>query len=183
MASTMTKPERHQQLGELLQQGQEPFVLEIYLIERGYLRKSLSTRIESSRFGCCNGNLNKLISTKGIPSCSKIVKAILNKFGHSSETRNTKKEAKFSVTETRRNGQEVAERERFSSASSTTVFNLCTESEKAETPSSSNKHYDSAISDTLEGLRLSNMTDEEVRIIEFPCALFIYFVKNLALLI
>lgn len=164
----MTKPERQQQLGELLQQQQEPFVLEIYLIERGYLRRSLSTRLKSSRFGCCNGNSNKLISAKGIPNCSKIVRAILKKFGHSSEARNTKKEAKFSVNETQRNDQEAAERERFSSASSTTVFNSCAESEKAVSPSSSNKHYDSAIADTLEGLRLSNMTDEEVRIIEFP---------------
>ncbi|KAL5558701.1 hypothetical protein UlMin_034912 [Ulmus minor] len=156
MASTKTKSGK--QLGELLQEQQEPFVLDVYLIEKGYLNRSLS-----SKTGCCNGNPIKLSSRsatsglnksrKGFPSCSKALRAIYNKFARSNGSLSTKssddkEEGQFSVDiDMGNNGQEVVEIDRFSSASSTTVYNSCPESDKDESP-------------TSEALKLANMGEE-----------------------
>ncbi|GMP24870.1 hypothetical protein CsSME_00001991 [Camellia sinensis var. sinensis] len=48
MASSMPK-----QLGELLQEQQEPFILELYLFEKGYLRNNFNSE---TNFHCCFGN-------------------------------------------------------------------------------------------------------------------------------
>lgn len=147
-SSTITKPSK--QLGELLQQQQEPFVLDLYLIERRYVKKGLNFNSESG-FGGCNGNSNKF-SKKGPPRCFKILRAVLNKFARNSDRRKTKtREGKFSV-----NGQEVAKQDWFSSVSSTTLFNSFSESVRDDSPSNS------TAAETLEAMRLSNMTVEEV---------------------
>lgn len=59
MASTLSKQGSARRLAELLDEQQEPFVLEMYLLERGYrVRKSLE--LEGSKIiGCCsNSNHN-----------------------------------------------------------------------------------------------------------------------------
>ncbi|KAL7175707.1 hypothetical protein ACSBR2_029321 [Camellia fascicularis] len=83
MASTIPKQSSAKQLGELLQEQQEPFILEIYLLEKGYMKNKLNLqsgfRNSNSRF------LNKL-TTRGsnrkrkvVPTCPKIVRAALKK--------------------------------------------------------------------------------------------------------
>lgn len=59
MASTsasVTKQGPPRRLSELLQEEQEPFVLEIYLLERGCRRRSLEIE---GRFGCCSSTSNR----------------------------------------------------------------------------------------------------------------------------
>jgi len=59
MASTstaVTKQGPPKRLSELLQEEQEPFVLEIYLLERGCRRRSLAIE---GRFGCCSSTSNR----------------------------------------------------------------------------------------------------------------------------
>ncbi|XP_052202440.1 uncharacterized protein LOC127808106 [Diospyros lotus] len=58
-SSTMPK-----QLAQLLQEQQDPFVLELYLLERGYVK---------------NKTLHCYKRRKFIPNCSKIVKTLINK--------------------------------------------------------------------------------------------------------
>ncbi|KAL5706676.1 hypothetical protein ACHQM5_024812 [Ranunculus cassubicifolius] len=55
-------------LSELLQEQQEPFNLDVYLMERGYLKKLLNSK----------GN-KELKRRKRIPLCPKILKKVLNK--------------------------------------------------------------------------------------------------------
>ncbi|KAF5942790.1 hypothetical protein HYC85_020432 [Camellia sinensis] len=83
MASTIPKQSSAKQLGELLQEQQEPFILEIYLLEKGYMKNKLNLqsgfRNSNSRF------LNKLTTQgsnrrrKVVPTCPKIVRAVLKK--------------------------------------------------------------------------------------------------------
>lgn len=116
-SSLMTKPVVAKQLGELLQEQQEPFILEIYLLEKGYLKKSANW-----------GPKNK-------SSCSKIVKAVFNKLVLS--IRNTRKpknsasgDGSHGVWEIgRRSNQDTVDSDRFSSASGTTVFHSCSGSD------------------------------------------------------
>lgn len=55
MALASTKEASLRRLGELLDEQQEPFVLEIYLLERGYgIRKSMELQ-----GGCCSSTINK----------------------------------------------------------------------------------------------------------------------------
>jgi len=82
MAITETKPVK--QLRELLQEQQEPFILNIYLLERGYSRKSSDSE-SSSRF--CHVNSRKSqkrsvgrglnISKRVNPQGSKVLRAVL----------------------------------------------------------------------------------------------------------
>ncbi|KAJ6335309.1 hypothetical protein OIU78_012025 [Salix suchowensis] len=84
MAITETKPVK--QLRELLQEQQEPFILNIYLLERGYSRKSSNSE-SSSRF--CHVNFRKSLkryvslrlntSKRVNPQGSKVLRAVLNK--------------------------------------------------------------------------------------------------------
>lgn len=150
-----SKPERQQkQLGELLQVKQEPFVLEHYLYERGYLKKSLSSRLECSRFGCCNNTIiaNPYKSyAKRVPRCSRILRAILKKFTRRNGKRKVMSSGRKSIEE------EVSERSGFCSET-------LLDKDESSLPTSSDKccYEDSVLADTLEGLRLSNMTVEEV---------------------
>ncbi|XP_057469242.1 uncharacterized protein LOC130758375 [Actinidia eriantha] len=132
MASS--KPAIAKQLGELLQEQQEPFILEIYLLERGYLKNvnpntgSRCCSSISSSFLKSSAGLGLSRRRKVIPNCSKIVKAVFNKLVSVSSNQKLKNSASgkgnFSVWD-----QEKAESDRFSSASSTTVFNSCSESD------------------------------------------------------
>ena len=133
--TTTSKPAR--QLGELLQEQQEPFILEVYLSERGCVRKNLTSE---ANFIGCHGNSGKFLkkfssqnqSKKGIPHFPKVLKVVLcNKFFtiKGLRTKNSDDDGKLSVTEIDRNNQETAERDKFSSASSTTVYNSCSDSD------------------------------------------------------
>ncbi|XWS14821.1 hypothetical protein CRYUN_Cryun35bG0041500 [Craigia yunnanensis] len=134
--TTASKPAR--QLGELLQEQQEPFILEVYLSERGCVRKNLTS---GANFVGCHGNSGKFLkkfgcqsqSKKGIPHFPKALKVVLcNKVFtiKGLRTKNSDDEdGKLSVTEMDRNEQDTAEPDRFSSASSTTVYNSCSDSD------------------------------------------------------
>ncbi|XVE55720.1 hypothetical protein DITRI_Ditri03aG0180800 [Diplodiscus trichospermus] len=147
--TTVSKPAR--QLGELLQEQQEPFILEVYLSERGCLRRNLNS---GANFFGCHGYSGKFLkkfgsqnqSKKGIPHLPKVLKvAPCNKFFtiKGSRTKNSDDEdGKLGVTEMDRYNQENAEPDRFSSASSTTVYNSCSDRDLDE-PSMSADNFKS----------------------------------------
>ncbi|XP_059461205.1 uncharacterized protein LOC132190282 isoform X2 [Corylus avellana] len=124
MASTPPKPSK--QLGELLQDQQDPFILEAFLSERGCPKKGSSSKGNSKRFlkksvSCCLNN-----SRKGFPArCTKILRAVYKKFVSIKDQDQREK-----ISENR--NEEEEESDRFSSASSTTVFVSCSESDKEE---------------------------------------------------
>ncbi|TYH72133.1 hypothetical protein ES332_D05G233600v1 [Gossypium tomentosum] len=105
-----SKPLR--QLGDLLQEQQEPFILEVYLLERG----------------CCHGNSGKFLDKCGsqnkskkkrIPHFPKVLKALL-----------CNKLFKIKGVRTKNSDDEETEdADRFSSASSATVYNSCSDSD------------------------------------------------------
>ncbi|XP_059631168.1 uncharacterized protein LOC132274039 [Cornus florida] len=124
------------QLSELLREQQEPFVLE---------------EVSFSCWSCNSNRLLKRSATSGLkrgrkvlPNCSKTVRALFNKLVsiHSHRIKNSVSgDGDFSVTEIQsqmsyRDGEES---DRFSSASSTTVFDSCSESDAEEAPNSSER--------------------------------------------
>ncbi|KAK1366936.1 hypothetical protein POM88_042497 [Heracleum sosnowskyi] len=67
------------QLGELLQEQQEPFVLEIYLIDKGYRKNMLNSKKGTrNRFFKRPSRSEALFRRKIISSCSSAVKALLD---------------------------------------------------------------------------------------------------------
>ncbi|MCD9645894.1 hypothetical protein HAX54_035247 [Datura stramonium] len=124
------------QLGQFLQEQQEPFTLETYILERGQFgSKHL---ISDGDFRCCSSSSKFLKRSascgakkrrKVIPNCSKIVKSVLNKLitiSHSNQ-----KIKNYLASEGHKN-TDIADDDKFSSASSTTVFNSCSDSNDAE---------------------------------------------------
>lgn len=85
MASASTKEGSTRRLAELLNEQQEPFVLEIYLLERGYrIRKGLE--LEDRIFGCCSSNKNRIYKNnsnkqylKNYMQFTGIARAVLSK--------------------------------------------------------------------------------------------------------
>ncbi|KAK3231193.1 hypothetical protein Dsin_003074 [Dipteronia sinensis] len=139
MATTTSKPVK--KLGQFLEEKQEPFVLEIYLLEKSCLKKKKKLNSDKSlkRSESCSKSST---SKKGIiPQCPKLFKVVYNKLvsinGSSLKIKNNdKRDGEFNVTEVARNDQQVAESDQFSSASSTTVFNSCSESDAEEATTS-----------------------------------------------
>lgn len=132
------------QLGQFLQEQQEPFTLQIYLLERGQFRNK--HLISDGDFRCCSTNsttykfLKRSASCgakkrrKIIPNCSKIVKSVLNKlvtFSHNQKIKNLTNDQEHNNS-TSNNTNIIADDEKISSASSTTVFNSCYDSSDAE---------------------------------------------------
>lgn len=69
------------QLGELLQEKQEPFILDIYLLEKGCSRNRFNL---NPTFNCCSfTHLTKPLSKrrKIFPNCSNAAKAVFGKIG------------------------------------------------------------------------------------------------------
>lgn len=173
MASTIQKPVK--QLAELLQEQQEPFVLEVYLFERGYLRKSLSSNREGGSSFCktfnrsCSWGLRK---SKGALSCSKVLRSVYNKLvsrnsGPSNKSSENKEAELNADTEMRRKNQEIVDSGRFSSASSRTQYDSCSEGEKDEASVSlQNDHKASLAADTSQVSKPCNMIKE--RKVETP---------------
>lgn len=123
-------------LQELLQDQQEPFTLELYLLERGYPKNKLDPKQSFLCFSPGSSKLLKRSASSGIkrgknlfPICSKFLKVAFNKLA-SINLRS--KSAKTNDQEIVERNQENEEDDRFSSASSTTVFDSCSESDTEE---------------------------------------------------
>lgn len=113
MASPLPK-----QLGEFLQEQQEPFTLPLYLLERGHV--SCNSNSEPSFLDGGSANYCKFL--KGInllPRCSQLMKAVLGKLSLVDTNPKIKKI------------QDSAESDNFSSASSgsTILVNSCSDSD------------------------------------------------------
>ncbi|TYJ35291.1 hypothetical protein E1A91_A05G226600v1 [Gossypium mustelinum] len=105
-----SKPLR--QLGELLQEQQEPFILEVYLSERG----------------CCHGNSGKFLDKCGSQNKSK--KKRISHFPKVLKALLCNKLFKIKGVKTKNSDDEETEdADRFSSASSATMYNSCSDSD------------------------------------------------------
>ncbi|KAG4200450.1 hypothetical protein ERO13_A05G211900v2 [Gossypium hirsutum] len=105
-----SKPLR--QLGELLQEQQEPFILEVYLSERG----------------CCHGNSGKFLDKCGSQNKSK--KKRISHFPKVLKASLCNKLFKIKGVKTKNSDDEETEdADRFSSASSATMYNSCSDSD------------------------------------------------------
>ncbi|CAN6539756.1 unnamed protein product [Malus baccata var. baccata] len=170
MAST-PKPVK---LADLLQEQQEPFVLEVYLSERGYLRKSSSTNSNSRSRNSNSGKKLTRSSSWGNLSCPKILRCLYKKLvSRHSETTSIKgcekSEGESNAgTNTRRSSRESGESDRFSSASSKTQYDLCTECEKESTDeapvSLRNDHDASVAADASQVSESCNMKERKLQI-------------------
>ncbi|KAB2627676.1 hypothetical protein D8674_032471 [Pyrus ussuriensis x Pyrus communis] len=169
MAST-PKPVK---LAELLQEQQEPFVLEVYLFERGYLRKTSSTNSSSRITSRTSSKKLTRSSSWGNLSCHKVLRSVCNKLGsRHSETTSTKgcenREGKPNGgAETRRSSRESGGTDTFSSASSRTQYDSCSEGEKEskeEAPVSlRNKHDASSLAaDATQISESCNMKERKI---------------------
>ena len=143
MAITETKPLK--QLRELLHEQQEPFTLNSHLLERGYSRKSSNSESTLCFHGNSSISLKRSVrcglNTIKKPPHSRVLRAVLNQ-AISIKRRlringSNHNDEKINVSEKSRNDQQVPELDRFSSASSATVFNSFSESEVEEMSTSS----------------------------------------------
>ncbi|CAJ2675318.1 unnamed protein product [Trifolium pratense] len=120
MASPIAKPQKR--LGEFLNEQQEPFMLELYLLERGYSNK-----------WCLNEDSLKKRKRNVLLPFSKVLISIVNKLAFHSQS---------STLQNRDNGQRKKHANcnvQFSSASSFTMFNLCSNVDVERTSISSHK--------------------------------------------
>ncbi|KAI4337079.1 hypothetical protein L6164_015534 [Bauhinia variegata] len=131
------KPQKR--LAEFLKEQQEPFILEVYLLERGYSKKwsLIPDRDNSGQNLERSASCGLIKKRKTLQQFSKVLTAVYKKLAFQKESR-TSSEAERrnedeTVPETGRVSQIVLETERFSSASSSTVFNSCSEIEEEET--------------------------------------------------
>ncbi|KAJ6678959.1 DUF4378 DOMAIN PROTEIN [Salix purpurea] len=143
MAITETKPLK--QLRELLHEQQEPFTLNSHLLERGFSRKSSNSESTCCFHGNSSMSLKRSVrcglNTIKKPPHSRVLRAVLNQ-AISIKRRlringSNHNDEKINVSEKSRNDQQVPELDRFSSASSATVFNSFSESEVEEMSASS----------------------------------------------
>ncbi|KAK4722641.1 hypothetical protein R3W88_012874 [Solanum pinnatisectum] len=125
------------QLGQFLQEQQEPFTLQIYLLERGQFKNK--HLISDRDFRCCSTNSSTYLflkrsascgakkRRKQILNCSKIVKSVFNKlvtFSHNQKIKNLANDQEHNNS-TSKNSNVIANDEKISSTSSGTVFNSC----------------------------------------------------------
>ncbi|XP_059279463.1 uncharacterized protein LOC132033496 isoform X2 [Lycium ferocissimum] len=127
-------------LGEFLQEQQEPFTLELYLLERGQFRSK--HLVSDGDFRCCSINsstkfLKRSASCGGekrrkvILKCSKIIKSVFNNLVAISHNQKKNLASEQHNNATTKNTN-IADDDKFSSASSTTVFNSCSDISHAE---------------------------------------------------
>ncbi|XP_057794349.1 uncharacterized protein LOC131010702 isoform X2 [Salvia miltiorrhiza] len=98
-------------LGEFLQEQQEPFTLDVYLLERGYC-----TRTRAQNSARCSRKKRR----QAIPKCAEFVGAVLSRILLHN---NSKKIRKKEISDIEENDDD------FSSASATTRYNTCSESD------------------------------------------------------
>jgi len=167
MAITETKPVK--QLRDLLQEQQEPFILNIYLLERGYSRKSSDSE-SSSRFCHVNSKSQNRSVRRGLniskrvnPQGSKVLRAVLKQVISIKQmlriSSSDHRGGKLKVNEKGRSNQQVAESDIFSTASSTTVFNSISKSE-VEAPCATQKDSLLTTNTCYQPLNLHNPTEE-----------------------
>lgn len=128
------------QLGQFLQEQQEPFTLELYLLERGQFRNKHLT--SDGDFRCCSMNSStnflKRSASCGakkrrqvlILNCSKIVKSVFNKLvitiNHNQKNKN------LANDQEQYHNNSTNDDQKFSSASRTTLFHSCSDSSDAD---------------------------------------------------
>ncbi|KAM3237533.1 hypothetical protein P3L10_012562 [Capsicum annuum] len=128
------------QLGQFLQEQQEPFTLELYLLERGQFRNKHLT--SDGDFRCCsiNSSTNFLKRSAScgakkrrqvlILNCSKIVKSVFNKLvitiNHNQKNKN------LANDQEQYHNNSTNDDQKFSSASRTTLFHSCSDSSDAD---------------------------------------------------
>ncbi|XP_054794682.1 uncharacterized protein LOC129300167 isoform X2 [Prosopis cineraria] len=170
MAST-SRPQK--KLSEFLNEEQQPFVLELYLLERGCSRKWNLTQDQGGNgfdIGDSGKSLERSASCvlnkkrKALLSFSEVLTSVYKKLAAHSETPITRDsdnrdEDAVSVPQTERAIQKVVETDRFSSASSSTLFNSCSETGEIEEQTwiSSHKDQPSFISDTCSASNACNI--------------------------
>ncbi|XP_010248346.1 PREDICTED: uncharacterized protein LOC104591240 isoform X2 [Nelumbo nucifera] len=174
MATSVSKPGRVRRLGELLQEQQEPFQLQDYLSERGYLKKISNSE---ARDGFCTSISHKNSKSSGSyglrtrpPHCPKVLKLLINKLvfvGSNRKTSNwdTRAYEDEGVCVCEMGGaraQQVADLDQFSSASSVTLFDSCCESDAEDSSSPQRReHIPSSSVDTFRSLELCNLKQQE----------------------
>ncbi|XP_030455346.1 uncharacterized protein LOC115676529 isoform X2 [Syzygium oleosum] len=124
------------QLGELLQEEQEPFVLEVYLLERWYANRRESLRRSSSS--------GRPTSRKRIVRLSKLLRTLYNKVASFNEkkrrVKNRERGEETGVADPSTK-QDAAEADRFSLSSDMTTYFSCSENDKEEKPTSSENEH------------------------------------------
>ena len=146
MASTSADPQKR--LSDFLKDQQEPFILEVYLLERGYSKRRNCTqhhddsgKVTLKRSASSASNKLTTTSRKILLPFSKVLKAgfkkLANFHSESEKTRNSEnRNEDVNVPDPRTGrviGQAAPEKEPGSSASSSTVFNSCSEVDEEET--------------------------------------------------
>lgn len=109
MASAITKPEKR--LGEFLKEQQEPFILDVYLLEKGYSKKCTSSK------------------RKPLFPFLKVLAVLHKKLAFHNQSSNSNKHTNVGVPH---EDQTVVETDRFSTASSSTMFNSCSDIDDEE---------------------------------------------------
>ena len=146
MASgSSTTANKQKRLAEFLKEQQEPFILEVHLLERGFSRKWRVDRNRNGEFN--NGNSSKLKRSESYGSNSrksglaftKVLTAVCKKLAFYNESKITRdyedRHDEVGVAGSARVGQT----EHFSSASSSTVFNSCSDIDEDDASGSSHK--------------------------------------------
>ncbi|KAJ4848785.1 hypothetical protein Tsubulata_025769 [Turnera subulata] len=150
------------QLKELLQEQQEPFILEIYLVERGYMGLGDSSVSPQKPSSC---NVDK--SRKGLQQHSSLLRAVFKQFIsikhrlrlYTSYHRDKKPDATGQIISS---NQKDAGLDSFSSTNSTTVFCSSSDSDAEETSASSGKDHLSSPANIPVSSKLCNTVQQEV---------------------
>ncbi|KAI3465238.1 hypothetical protein Pfo_021901 [Paulownia fortunei] len=123
-------------LAEFLQEQQEPFALEVYLLERGYSRgtslDASSSFRNSAQFLTGSASCGLRSRRHALPNCSEFVKAVFSRLllQYNQKIKNPENGGrKCTLPDDRESRQEHADGDKFSSASGTTVFNSCSEND------------------------------------------------------
>ncbi|KAF9621525.1 hypothetical protein IFM89_022543 [Coptis chinensis] len=163
-SSSPPKPSPGKRLSELLQEQQEPFCLDVYQVERGYRKKRLNIKGENG--GGCTLNTSKDLKKVGssslkrtrTPACPKLLKTLLNKLVSNKEDLHSPESSECRTIQDRKHIVHVAELDSFSSASTTMVHDLCSDSDMEDgIPSSQpNQTSSSYSSDTCQASKLWN---------------------------
>lgn len=185
VSATSSKPQK--KLAEFLKEPQEPFVLQVYLLERRYSRKWSTPQDQEGGRGHSYGESSKSLQISASSSTSsnkrkalipftKVLTAVCKRLASHNESTVTrdshnKDEDIISVPQTdgvdqNQNHQMVGETDRFSSASSSTVFNSCSEIDEIEdeTWTSSHKDQPSFVSDTGQDSNVHNIAEERYKL-------------------
>ncbi|KAI3409036.1 DUF4378 domain-containing protein [Psidium guajava] len=147
------KTHRVKQLGELLQEEQEPFVLEVYLSERWY-----GNRSESSRRSRSSGRPTTS-RRKRIVRLSKLLRALYDEVASFSEKHRLKNWGRVEGSRVPRHTtkQEGAEADKLPLSSDVTTYFSCYESDKEENPTSSESEHA-----PFDPIRLQNLNEEKI---------------------